>query len=56
MQEHSFGAVKVGIISPYRQQILLIKQLLRDHDFRRTFIVEVNTIDGFQASTEILSI
>ena len=53
MQEHAPAALQVGIISPYRGQIQLIKQLLQDIDLRKV-VVEVNTIDGFQASLKIL--
>jgi superfamily I DNA and/or RNA helicase len=40
---------RVGIISPYRQQVLHIQRLL--HSYGRDFDgVEVDTVDGFQGS------
>ncbi|MBO4811264.1 MAG: AAA family ATPase [Prevotella sp.] len=40
----------VGIISPYRAQVQLLRQLLRKNDFFKPFrrFITVNTVDGFQ--------
>ena len=40
----------VGIISPYRAQVQLLRQLLRRSDFFKPFrrSITVNTVDGFQ--------
>jgi len=40
----------VGIISPYRAQVQLLRQLLRRSEFFRPFrrFITVNTVDGFQ--------
>ena len=40
----------VGIISPYRAQVQLLRQLLRRSDFFRPYrrFITVNTVDGFQ--------
>ena len=40
----------VGIISPYRAQVQLLRQLLRQSEFFKPFrrLVSVNTVDGFQ--------
>jgi superfamily I DNA and/or RNA helicase len=40
----------VGIISPYRAQVQLLRQLLRKNEFFKPFrrFITVNTVDGFQ--------
>ena len=40
----------MGIISPYRAQVQLLRQLLRRSDFFKPFrrSITVNTVDGFQ--------
>ena len=40
----------VGIISPYRAQVQLLRQLLRKNEFFRPFRrnITINTVDGFQ--------
>ena len=40
----------VGIISPYRAQVQLIRRLLRKQEFFKPFrqLITVNTVDGFQ--------
>ena len=40
----------VGIISPYRAQVQLLRQLLRRNEFFKPFrrLITVNTVDGFQ--------
>ena len=40
----------VGIISPYRAQVQLLRQLLKQSEFFKPFrrLISVNTVDGFQ--------
>ena len=40
----------VGIISPYRAQVQLLRQLLRKNEFFKPFrrLIAINTVDGFQ--------
>ncbi|MCR4602421.1 MAG: AAA family ATPase [Prevotella sp.] len=40
----------VGIISPYRAQVQLLRQQLRKREFFKTYrsLISVNTVDGFQ--------
>ena len=40
----------VGLISPYRAQVQLLRQLLRKREFFKPFrrLIAVNTVDGFQ--------
>ena len=40
----------VGIISPYRAQVKLLRQLLRKNEFFKPFrrLIAINTVDGFQ--------
>ena len=40
----------VGIISPYRAQVQLLRSLLRKQEFFKPFrrLITVNTVDGFQ--------
>ena len=40
----------VGIISPYRAQVQLLRRLLRKNEFFKPFrsLISVNTVDGFQ--------
>jgi len=40
----------VGIISPYRAQVQLLRQMVRQEEFFRPFrqLISVNTVDGFQ--------
>ena len=40
----------VGIISPYRAQVQLLRQLVRHNEFLKPFrrLITVNTVDGFQ--------
>ncbi len=40
----------VGIISPYRAQVQLLRQLIRKKEFFKPFrsLISVNTVDGFQ--------
>ena len=39
---------KVGIISPYKFQVKLIREKLRESGQEGTQLVDVNTVDGFQ--------
>ena len=40
----------VGVISPYRAQVQLLRRLLRKNEFLKPFrsLISVNTVDGFQ--------
>ncbi|MGJ1362493.1 AAA domain-containing protein [Sphingobacterium spiritivorum] len=38
----------IGLISPYRQQVLLLKELIRNDEMKISVPVQVQTIDGFQ--------
>ncbi len=40
----------VGIISPYRAQVQLLRRLLRKNEFLKPFraLISINTVDGFQ--------
>jgi len=42
--------IDVGIISPYRAQVQLLRKLMRQNEFFRPFrrAITVNTVDGFQ--------
>jgi len=42
--------IDVGIISPYRAQVLLLRRLLMKREFFKPFrrLISVNTVDGFQ--------
>ena len=46
MDEH----IDVGIISPYRAQVQLLRRLLMKREFFKPFrrLISVNTVDGFQ--------
>ena len=43
-------SIDVGIISPYRAQVQLLRKMLRQREFFRPYrqLVTVNTVDGFQ--------
>ena len=43
-------SIDVGIISPYRAQVQLLRKMLKQSDFFRPFrrAITVNTVDGFQ--------
>lgn len=43
-------SIDVGIISPYRAQVQLLRQMIRKSEFFRPFrrLLSVNTVDGFQ--------
>lgn len=43
-------SIDVGIISPYRAQVQLLRKELRKHEFFRPYrhLLTVNTVDGFQ--------
>ena len=40
----------MGIISPYRAQVQLLRRLLKQNEFFKPFrrLISVNTVDGFQ--------
>jgi superfamily I DNA and/or RNA helicase len=42
--------IDVGIISPYRAQVQLLRQMVKRNDFLKPFrrLISVNTVDGFQ--------
>ncbi len=43
-------SIDVGIISPYRAQVQLLRQMIKRSDFFRPYrrLITVNTVDGFQ--------
>ena len=43
-------SIDVGIISPYRAQVLYLKKLIKKYDFFKPYrrLISVNTVDGFQ--------
>ncbi len=43
-------SIDVGIISPYRAQVQLLRQMIKKNEFFRPFrrLISVNTVDGFQ--------
>ena len=43
-------SIDVGIISPYRAQVQLLRKMIRQKDFFRPYrrLISVNTVDGFQ--------
>lgn len=43
-------SIDVGIISPYRAQVQLLRQMIKRSEFFRPFrkLISVNTVDGFQ--------
>lgn len=43
-------SIDVGIISPYRAQVQLLRQMIKKTEFFRPFrrLISVNTVDGFQ--------
>ena len=43
-------SIDVGIISPYRAQVQLLRKMIRQKEFFRPYrrLISVNTVDGFQ--------
>ena len=43
-------SIDVGIISPYRAQVLYLKKLIKKYEFFKPYrrLISVNTVDGFQ--------
>lgn len=50
MKNHGFENVrgKIVILTPYRQQVVVLKRLVEEKKVLRTLAIEVNTIDGIQ--------
>ncbi|MGJ1430798.1 AAA domain-containing protein [Sphingobacterium spiritivorum] len=47
--EHINQFLKIGLISPYRQQVMLLKELIGSEMWAETAVpIQVQTIDGFQ--------
>ncbi|WP_293915594.1 MULTISPECIES: AAA domain-containing protein [unclassified Sphingobacterium] len=47
--EHINQFPKIGLISPYRQQVMLLKELIGNEMWAKTVVpIQVQTIDGFQ--------
>lgn len=44
----SFDNRSIGIISPYKEQVRLIRQEIEEDEVLKTIDIEVNSIDGFQ--------
>jgi superfamily I DNA and/or RNA helicase len=47
---HTVWELTVGIISPYKQQVVLIKEMLKNYSLLMRYgtQISVNTVDGFQ--------
>ncbi len=50
LTEEQLSTLKIGVISPYKAQVLLLKDLLKDLPILITYprMLAINTVDGFQ--------